>query len=426
MKPTILQGHTRPIKSIKLSLDGMHIFSASLDRTINCWDIQKKVCVKSFTHYAAINCFYLSKCGKILISGDNTGTIYIWDIEKVQIMITLEGNPVEIINSVFLNSTNEVLLVTFSGRGKNSPSFLKCYAFKFLMNIHSKNEKEINDKIKLESEENTGNNDKIDSQSIYDLNSPFNNDKKNKKKDVKIDKTIETKLKLHEIKELCKFDSLNSKFVHAVYVENDKYILSIKENGFIELLNSVTGKVLVDKQVHEDIILDMDVNETMRYILTASRDGFCNLISLDTFDYIHKFNPTNPTRNINCCRLMEIDNPFYNHQKVDLDQLFIDEKIKTDDNDKFKNLRSNVKLRLALFSGGQDSKLVTNTHKEEGGFEILAYELETGVRLLNIESHFGPVTALGCLPYNQTLISGSEDSSVRTYEIYDYIKSLEN
>lgn len=54
----------------------------------------------------------------------------------------------------------------------------------------------------------------------------------------------------------------------------------------------------------------MDVNETMRYILTASRDGFCNLISLDTFDYIHKFNPTNPTRNINCCRLMEIDNPF--------------------------------------------------------------------------------------------------------------------
>lgn len=79
-----------------------------------------------------------------------------------------------------------------------------------------------------------------------------------------------------------------------------------------------------------------------------------------------------------------------------------------------------------MFSGGQDSKLVTNTHKEEGGFEILAYELETGVRLLNIESHFGPVTALGCLPYNQTLISGSEDSSVRTYEIYDYIKSLEN
>lgn len=140
------------------------------------------MCVKSFTHYAAINCFYLSKCGKILISGDNTGTIYIWDIEKVQIMITLEGNPVEIINSVFLNSTNEVLLVTFSGRGKNSPSFLKCYAFKFLMNIHSKNEKEINEKLKLENEENTGNNDKIDSQSIYDLNSPFNNDKKNKKR----------------------------------------------------------------------------------------------------------------------------------------------------------------------------------------------------------------------------------------------------
>lgn len=426
MKPTILQGHTRPIKSIKLSIDGMHIFSASLDRTINCWDIEKKVCIKSFTHYAAINCFYLSKCGKLLISGDNTGTIYVWDIEKAQIMITLEGNPVEIINSLYLNSTNEVLLVTFSGRGKNSPSFLKCYAFKFLMNLHYKNEKEVMDKQKENEKEVL--NEKMNSHSIYDINENGNLEKVKKKEKVKEEKSIETKLKLQDTKELCKFDSLNSKFVHAVYVENDKYILSIKENGFIELLNSVTGKVLVDKQVHEDVILDMDVNETMRYILTASRDGYCNLISLDTFDYIHKFNPTNPTRNINCCRLMEISNPFYCQKKVDLDKLFIDEKILSDnnDNDKFKDLRSKEKLRLAVFSGGQDSKLVTNTHKEEGGFEILAYELDTGVRLLNIESHFGPVTALGCLPYNQILISGSEDSSVRTYEIYDYIKNLEN
>jgi len=458
MKPTILQGHTRPIKSIDFSSDATQVFSASNDRTIVCWNIEKKEKEKTFLHVAAINCFILSACGKYLISGDNTATIYIWDIEKNFIITSIEGNPSESVKSIYLNESSEVLLIAFAGRGKTAPSKIKSFAFKPLVfpekqsnghtNGHPKNDgkggviyndfSSGNEKPTLydmNQEKNDGlKNDKYSSQSIYsnsNSNTPTNKSSKKEKKGKQQSQPVEPvlntrKLLLTEIPPLSEFNSCKSKFVKAVFIQNDKYILVGKEDGSVELLNGNTGEVLLEKQVHPEAILDIDVCENLRFILTSSSDGYCILLSLDSFDILYKFHPENPTRNINSCRLMLIDNPFVPKKKLDVDELFSNNKDEVELlEDKYLKLRKNDKLPIAVFSGGQDSKIVTTTHKSEGGFEIFAHELITGSELLNFTSHFGPVNALGCTMKSVVLASGSEDATVRLYNIEEYIKALE-
>lgn len=418
MKPTILQGHTRPVKSISFSSDCSKVFSASTDRNIISWNVEKKQKETTYVHSAAINYFTLSNCGKYLISGDNTATIYIWDIENVQILSSLEGNPSESVKSIFLNKTNEVLLIAFAGRGKTSPSRLKCFSFKMLLE-----EKLDQDKTGKEFDLNIEKNDgqikeNYSNQSIYNTKNSKNNLSFKKEK---VSEPI--KLGINEIKPLCEFNSLTSKYMKAVYIQKDKYILAAKENGFIELLNSVTGEVLIEKEVHKEAILDFDVCEKMRLILTSSMDGYSMLINLDNFEVLNKFHPDNPTRNLNACRIMLIDNPF-KEKKINVDDLF-----NTMGNDlledKYFLLRKHDKLPIAVYSGGQDSKLVTTTHANEGGFEIVCSELITGMQLLNLPSHFGPVNVLGCIMGSSMLASGSEDSTVRLYDIFEYIKALD-
>jgi len=94
--------------------------------------------------------------------------------------------------------------------------------------------------------------------------------------------------------------------------------------------------------------------------------------------------------------------------------------------DPYTSLRNEPKLPIAVFTGGQDSKLVTTTHKKEGGFEIVVHELIDGAQLLYFASHFGPVNALGCVKDKALLASGSEDATVRLYNLYDYLKDLDN
>lgn len=479
MKPTILHGHTRPIKDINFSPDSSKVYSASVDRTIISWNIEKKEKQELFQHGAALNCFTISNCGRYLASGDATGNVYIWDAEKVEVIVNLEGNPLELVKSIFINSSVSSILISFSGRGKTSPSRIKCIDLKELLltyspkqenNLQEKdNEKKLyvlenEEDEKISSFKNDGldsNNNIIDfneysNQSIYNAlnqnNSNSNSNSKqesfNQKEKKKVKKQnsntnqinhnlyslqqsttkIENKISFEKTNIIFNYLSSKSKFIKAIFIQMDKCVLAGKEDGNIELINSLNGEVLLEKQVHSDVMMDLDVCESLRFILTASIDGYCVLTSLDTFEILFKFYPENPTRNINCCRLVEIQNPFKEcKKKVNIDDLFDNN---LDDNDlledKFLKIRKNDKLPLAVFSGGQDSKLVTTTHKKEGGFEIIAHELLTGMQVLNLESHFGPVNSISCLLGSNTLASGSEDSSVRLYDLFGIIKEKNN
>ena len=77
-----LQGHERPIKQLKFSIDGKYIYSASADRKVIKWNY--KNCSKDFTyeHQASVNVICLSNSNKYMFTGDSTGCIYVWDINK--------------------------------------------------------------------------------------------------------------------------------------------------------------------------------------------------------------------------------------------------------------------------------------------------------------------------------------------------------
>jgi WD40 repeat protein len=414
MKSKVLKGHTRPIKYIEFDSNSGEVYSASNDRTIICWDVEKAEQKKVLLHAAAVNCFSISKCGKYLVSGDATGILYFWDIIAKNIIFYAKGDPTLCIKSIFINKSVDTLLLTLSGRLKSSNSYVKIYDFKKLLE-NTKNT------VKVES---LKTNDDYSNQSIYNSTNKKGNSFKEKEnlnsdyKNTNIVFNFEDLIPTNEI------TAKVSKFVKSQYILSDKYIIASKEDGFIDLYNSNSLDILIEKKIHNEYILDYDVDEELQILITSSTDGFCTLTNLNSFDTITKFNPT-PTRNINCCRLVTVNNPFLTQKKIDVDDLFSSSENNELLEDKYIKIRKLEKISLAIYSGGQDSKLVTTTHQNEGGFEIIINEVTTGIEILNFKSHFGPVNALGSDNSNGLFASGSEDAIIKLYELNNLISSTE-
>jgi len=461
--------------------------------------LKKKEKLKVFEHTAAINSFVISACNKYLVSGDTTGTVYLWDVDKGVVLVSLEGDPSELVRSIDLDKNNETVLIALSGRGKTSPSALRCYAFEPLValgglggeNKSDKNSDKETSLSSIEKENNSNNNNNyynlkntndnnfnnnnfnynninnfnnfdnngnnqisnnIDgkkndgllnfypesktnsnnsntNESIYNNNSIYNNQNKNKKKnkDGKVDPIVfhvPKKVQISSLETSKEIKLTSSKYLKAVFLDGKKSILAGREDGFLQLLNYETSEVILEKKIHSESILDFDVSEERRMVLTSSADGYAYVLGLDYFNQVFKFHPENPTRNLYACKLMLVDNPFAIKKKFNLDYVFSKAFDRVED--PYTSLRNEPKLPIAVFTGGQDSKLVTTTHKKEGGFEIVVHELIDGAQLLYFASHFGPVNALGCVKDKALLASGSEDATVRLYNLYDYLKDLDN
>ena len=73
----------------------------------------------------------------------------------------------------------------------------------------------------------------------------------------------------------------------------------------------------------------------------------------------------------------------------------------------------------AIIAGGQDSKDVTTTHTNAGGFEVMFYNILSKVEVGSLSGHFGPVNALGFSGDGKFLASGGEDATVRLYRYSD-------
>lgn len=417
MKSKVLKGHTRPIKFIEFDSNSGEVYSASNDRSIICWDVEKAEQKKVLLHAAAVNCFNISKCGKYLVSGDATGILYFWDIVTKSILFYAKGDPTCCIKSIFINNTVDTLLLSLSGRLKTSPSHIKIYDFKKLID-NTKNVVKV-DSFKLK--------DDYSNQSIYNTSNKKGNNNSSFKEKENLNSDYKNTNIVLNFEDLIPSNEISakvSKFVKSQYILSDKYILASKEDGFVDLYNSTSLDLLIEKKIHNEYILDYDVDEELQVLLTSSTDGYCTLTNLNSFDTISKFHPNNPTRNINCCRLLTVNNPFLTEKKIDVDDLFSNDNNELLE-DKFIKLRKFEKISLAIYSGGQDSKLVTTTHQNEGGFEIIINEIYTGIEILNFKSHFGPVNALGSDNLKGLFASGSEDAILKLYDLNNLISSSE-
>ena len=381
MKPIFLQGHSRPIKCVKFNDNGDTLFTASADRTIISWNSQTGEKLKIYNHNAAVNTFVLSKDGQFLISGDNTGTIYIWDIKFGTVNRKVENVNLQSVRSLDFGVNDNLLLIVYAGMKKGGESSIVIY--------------KLSDMIEKSN---------YDKDSIYAL-----------------EKNVISNEQITHYKQIpC---NKATKFTAAKFVHNNKNILVSRDDGFIEFICLNNGKTVTEYKFHNDNILDFDVDTDHGLVITAGKDGASFVFNLDTFEIINKFEPSNPVRNLNACAIFnkekttsniintenttQVDNPFDFNKifNVNIDDLFNTTGIKKENN------------WIAIIAGGQDSKLVTTTHQKEGGFDILGYNLHKGENIFSIQAHFGPVNTLACSKSKRLLASGSEDSGVKIFTL---------
>ena len=177
----------------------------------------------------------------------------------------------------------------------------------------------------------------------------------------------------------------NNKISKAKWINNNENILSTTESGFLFLFDAINGNKIKNKKIHDSEIMDLDISKYEEIVLTASKDGKAHVINPDTFDIVQTFFPQNPTRNINSCKISPLMS------------------LEDDDERKFH----------AFIAGGQESRDVTTSHANKGGFELLIYDLLFGKELGAIQGHFGPVNTLAISSDGYLLATGSEEASVR-------------
>jgi hypothetical protein len=80
---------------------------------------------------------------KYLISGDNTGTIYIWEILTEKIIKKLEHDPILSVRSLdILQNDQSQIMVVFSGRAKVAKSFITIYNINDILKYGETNSEE--------------------------------------------------------------------------------------------------------------------------------------------------------------------------------------------------------------------------------------------------------------------------------------------
>ena len=330
MRPLVLKGHTMPITNLQFNKDNDLLFSASKDRYITLWSSEYGERIGTYSHSAAVYAMNIDDNSKYLISSDSTGFVYIWEACNGEIIHKFTIDKIPLISSVYFNYNNDLISVGYGSRASNSDSHIDIYKFNDLL-TKQKNVEPIK-KILIP------NKDKISKSRWFDLG---------------------------------------------------KSILATSESGMIYKFDFDSEKLLLQKKIHNSVIMDIDISPKEELILTASKDGKAKVLDPDTFEVMSELFPQNPVRNINACRF----NPLISSE---------DEKI--------------VKYH-AFIAGGQESREVTTTASKKGGFETLIYDCMFGEELGAILGHFGPVNALAISSDGEILASGSEESSIRVHKI---------
>ena len=242
MKPLVLKGHSMPITDIMFNKDNDLLFSASKDRNITLWSSEYGERIGTYYHGAAIYSMDIDDQSKYLISSDSTGFVYIWEASNGEIIHKFSLDKLPLIHSVNFNYKNDLISVGYGGRSAGSDSCIDIYKFADLLQ------------------------------------------KKEKTKPIK--QILIPKDKISKTR----------------WFDLGKSLIATSEKGVIYKYDYESKNLLLQKKVHDNIIMDMDISPKEELILTASKDGKAKVINPDTFDIMSELFPQNPVRNINACK----------------------------------------------------------------------------------------------------------------------------
>ena len=250
MKPIIFTGHSRPIKDLTFANNSEHLFSASSDRNVILWAAETGQKITTYQHTSAINSIKITSDSKLLITGDNTGTSYIWDVQAGNLLKKFENESLLLTKNLTLSQDSNKVALISSGRTKDSSSYVNIY--------------NLLDMI------------------TFDFNS------------------------IESLEPLFRKESdKGQKYITSKFTKNDNLLYISREDGFIEVIN-VKDKDTTEnlKQFHKSAIIDIDMSPNDDFIITASLDGSANLIEAKNFEIVKTFKPENPKRNVNTCKFL--------------------------------------------------------------------------------------------------------------------------
>ena len=138
MKPLLLRGHEKPINVVKFNLDGDLFFTGSADRRVNLWAAYTGERVGSYFCSSAVKSLDVTHDSKYMVSASLNGTIEFWEVATGK----LYGSLKKYAKSKYVEFSlgNQYLVVVFEmyGSGENE---VKIYDFKKLIEeLGKKNE----------------------------------------------------------------------------------------------------------------------------------------------------------------------------------------------------------------------------------------------------------------------------------------------
>lgn len=264
MKPINLTGHCRPIKDLKFSSTSEHLFSASSDRNVILWATETGQKLMTYQHTAAVNTIGVTSDSKLLVTGDNTGTSYIWDVQGGNLLKKMENEAIVNLKSLSISNDDKKVVMVQSGRTKESTSSVEIYN---LLDIFMKSSGTL---------------------------------------------TIQTFESLFHLE-----SKKEQKFITPRFNKDDNKLFLSRDDGYIQLIDINDNKTLYEKQLHKSVIMDFDISTYEDLIITASLDGTSNIYEASSLNSICSFYPQNPTRNINTCKFL----PNISYNKEELSKL---------------------------------------------------------------------------------------------------------
>ncbi len=115
-----LTGHTKPIDSMAFSLDNRRVATASMDGSVNVWDILSRRRIATLRAPAPVDSVIFSDDGARVATalGSNADTAYVWDLRTQRVIATIHPtNWTGTINSVAFSGRDGARVVTTSSDG---------------------------------------------------------------------------------------------------------------------------------------------------------------------------------------------------------------------------------------------------------------------------------------------------------------------
>eukprot|EP00340_Litonotus_pictus_P006879 CAMPEP_0170515750 /NCGR_PEP_ID=MMETSP0209-20121228/2147_1 /TAXON_ID=665100 ORGANISM="Litonotus pictus, Strain P1" /NCGR_SAMPLE_ID=MMETSP0209 /ASSEMBLY_ACC=CAM_ASM_000301 /LENGTH=361 /DNA_ID=CAMNT_0010800381 /DNA_START=1 /DNA_END=1086 /DNA_ORIENTATION=+ len=270
MKPIVFSGHSRPIRDICFNQEDDLIFTGSVDRLVTLWSTETSERIGTYIHEAAVNCMTVTPDSKYLLSGDNSGHVYIWDVSTGTNLAIIASDLPSASSSLDLGVSDRQICATFPCRAKKDRSSV------FVFNVE--------DVLK-------GKPDEI---------KPSTDNSEVKVKHYKLSSLPNTKV----------VSDTDHKISITKFLNSNKNLLCAFDNGLMEC-RDIKGSVLKSAQFHEEgkPIMDLDITPKEELALSSAKDGKSVLFDPDNLEILNCFAPENPKRNINSGKISPLFNP---------------------------------------------------------------------------------------------------------------------